>query len=234
MYAVDISTYLLTKKKEDKMKKLFNASKGRNANNVAALPLLSGFTRNTKFLYYLAVLLGALLFTGCEKQAINETRNEAQPLSLKMQPSVTGNSDAEFLNMYDGLSKQTSWELQQARAATARYRDIKNAIKDGYSNINVDVPNMGHHFMKTSLVDATFDIRNPEILVYNGLDTGNPELVAVEYAVPLTYPKPEGFTGSDDVWNGTSGFPFWLQHAWVWKYNPDGVFNWTNPTVDLD
>ena len=93
---------------------------------------------------------------------------------------------------------------------------------------------MGHHFMKTSLVDATFDIRNPEILVYNGLETGNPELVAVEYAVPLTLPMPEGFTGSDDVWNGTSGFPLWLVHAWVWKYNPSGVFNWTNPTVDLD
>ena len=142
--------------------------------------------------------------------------------------------EAQILNLYSGLSQQTSWELQQARAATARYRDIKNAIKDGYSNINVDVPNMGHHFMKTSLVDATFDIRNPEILVYNGLETGNPELVAVEYAVPLTYPMPEGFTGSGDMWNDTSGFPLWLVHAWVWKFNSDGVFNWTNPSVDLD
>ena len=26
----------------------------------------------------------------------------------------------------------------------------------------------------------------------------------------------------------------WRVHAWVWKYNPDGVFNWTNPAVDLD
>ena len=218
------------------MKKLFNTSNGRNAKNIAALPSLSWFTKNTKALYYLTVWLGTLLFTGCEKQAENETKSEA-PL-LTSNASVTNNSstkgDAEFLNMYRGLSKQTSWELQQARAATARYRDIKNAIKDGYSNINVDVPNMGHHFMKTSLVDATFDIRHPEILVYNGLDTGNPELVAVEYAVPLTLPLPEGFTGSDDVWNGTSGFPFWLVHAWVWKFNPDGVFNWTNPSVDLD
>jgi hypothetical protein len=95
-----------------------------------------------------------------------------------------------------GLPSQTVWELQQARAATARYRDIKNAIKDGYSNINVDVPNMGHHFMNTKLVDGTFDIRKPEILVYNGLDSGNPELVAVEYAIPLTDSLPEGFTGS--------------------------------------
>lgn len=88
--------------------------------------------------------------------------------------------------------------------------------------------------MKTSLVDNMFDVRHPEILVYNGLETANPELVAVDYAVPLTEPMPEGFTGSNDVWNGTSGFPFWLVHAWVWKYNPDDVFNWTNPSVDID
>ena len=155
--------------------------------------------------------------------------DEAQSIN-----SHAENSETRVIDNYTGLSSQTVWELQQARAATARYRDIKNAIKDGYSNINVDVPNMGHHFMKTSLVDATFDIRNPEILVYNGLDTENPELIAVEYAVPLAYPMPEGFTGSNDVWNSTSGFPLWLLHAWVWKYNPDGVFNWTNPSVDLD
>jgi hypothetical protein len=49
--------------------------------------------------------------------------------------------------------------------------------------------------MKTSLVDATFDIRSPEILVYNGLDTGNPELVAVEYAVPPYLSKAGRFYG---------------------------------------
>jgi hypothetical protein len=69
--------------------------------------------------------------------------------------------------------------------------------------------------------------------VYNKNDKGEQELVAVEYAVPLSYPMPEGFTGSDDVWNGTSGFPLWLLHAWVWAYNPDGVFNWTNPSIEL-
>ena len=186
---------------------------------------------------FLWTILAGFLFTSCEKQALETQGTEPVITSNAEQitPDNTANAtDGQILNMYSGLSNQTMWELQQARAATARYRDIKNAIKDGYSNINVDVPNMGHHFMKTSLVDATFDIRNPEILVYNGLETGNPELVAVEYAVPLTLPMPEGFTGSDDVWNGTSGFPFWLVHAWVWKYNPDGAFNWTNPTVDLD
>jgi hypothetical protein len=191
-----------------------------------------GFIRNASLFFCLTILTG-FLFTSCQKEAFDEAKSII-PLSSSNANQISNNEDAQIINMYSGLSNQTMWELQQARAATARYRDIRNAIKDGYSNINVDVPNMGHHFMKASLVDATFDIRNPEILVYNGLDTGNPELVAVEYAVPLNLPMPEGFTGSNDVWNGTSGFPFWLVHAWVWKYNSDGVFNWTNPSVDLD
>ena len=180
-------------------------------------------------LSYKAILIVfAAAFVGCQKEAIKESVDEPQSVNKH---SVTAEGDV--VNDY-GLSSQTTWELQQARAATARYRDIRNAIKDGYSNINVDVPNMGHHFMNMDLIDGTFDIRKPEILVYNGLDTGNPELVAVEYAVPLTDPLPEGFTGSADVWDGNSGFPFWLVHAWVWKYNPAGIFNWTNPDVDLD
>jgi hypothetical protein len=180
-------------------------------------------------MFYSTMVLIGILSSGCKKENSNAVAKELQ--------STNSNASVPETNpviSYTGLSSQTTWELQQARSATARYRDIRNAIQDGYSNINVDVPNMGHHFMNTSLIDGTFDIRHPEILVYNGLDTGNPELVAVEYAVPLTYPRPEGFTGSSDVWNDTSGFPFWLVHAWVWKYNPDGVFNWTNSSVDLD
>ncbi|KAA9035485.1 hypothetical protein FW778_21230 [Ginsengibacter hankyongi] len=189
-------------------------------------------------LFLCITIFTGILFTSCQKEVSSDVKS-IDPLfignSNQISTDNNGNSQyAEVVNMYSGLSSQTIWELQQARAATARYRDIRNAIRDGYSNINVDVSNMGHHFMKTSLIDATFDIRHPEILVYNGLDTGNPILVAVEYAVPLDQPLPEGFTGSGDVWNGTSGFPFWLVHAWVWKYNPAGVFNWTNPSVDLD
>jgi len=180
--------------------------------------------RNAVLLFCSIIFIG--ISAGCEKQ---DLKSVDEPESIQAKKA-----DGNIVNNYSGLSSQTTWELQQARAATARYRHLENAIKDGYSNINVDVPNMGHHFMKTSLVDATFDIRHPEILVYNGLDTGNPELVAVEYAIPLTFPRPEGFTGSADLWKDDSGFPLWLVHAWVWKFNPDGVFNWTNPSVDLD
>ncbi|MGN6164701.1 MAG: hypothetical protein ACTHOF_09190 [Flavisolibacter sp.] len=183
-----------------------------------------------------ALALMSVLFTGCKKEVAATKTSEMDGINSRV--AAEGN----VVNEYTGLSKKTMWELQQVRAATARYRDIKNAIKDGYSNINVDVPNMGHHFMKTDLVDGTFDVRHPEILVYSGIDEGNPELVAVEYATNYTdangniTTRPEGFTGSADVWKTReeTGFPFWLVHAWVWKYNPDGVFSWTNPTVEGD
>ena len=212
------------------MKHLLNGAWHHNRNSFAIHQPSNGILKTVCL-----TLVIAFALTSCHKQNVEKPMEEVQM-------PVARNTQADVLNFYNGLSNQTMWELQQARAATARYRDIKNAIKDGYSNINVDVPNMGHHFMNVKLIDGTFDISKPEILVYNGLDEGNPELVAVEYA--LNYrdengnivPVPEGFTGSNDVWKGESetGFPFWLCHAWVWKYNPDGVFNWTNPNVDLD
>ena len=179
-------------------------------------------------IFFCSIGLAGLLFTGCKKDNVNSAADE-----VSSSANHTVNAEADVVGSYTGLSWQTTWELQQARAATAKYRNIDNAIRDGYADIAVDVEGMGHHFMKTSLVDGTFDIRQPEILVYNKNDDGTQELVAVEYAIPLSNPRPEGFTGSADVWNGDSGFPFWLVHAWVWAYNPDGVFNWTNPTVHL-
>jgi hypothetical protein len=180
--------------------------------------------RNLPVLF--SALLISILFSACQKQKNDVAIEEVQATAAK-------STQADVLNSYDGLSKQTSWELQQARAATAKYRNIENAIRDDYVDIAVDVEHMGHHYMKSSIVDAVFDLKEPEILVYNKDENGNQQLVAVEYAVPLTYAMPEGFTGASDVWKGDSGFPLWLLHAWVWAYNPDGVFNWTNPSVHL-
>jgi hypothetical protein len=178
---------------------------------------------------YLFIVIG-ILFAACRKESAVAPVTEVQDASSRVA------AQAGVINEYAGLSAQTSWELQQVRAATARYRDIKNAIKDGYADINVVVPNMGYHYMKSSLVDATFNIRQPEILVYNKEEDGSLQLVAAEFAVPIDLSPdvaPEGFAGTQDVWDRNTGFGLWLLHAWVWSYNPDGVFNPTNPLVHL-
>lgn len=207
--------------------------------------------RNSISLICTVGLLLIMLLSGCSKQQqdiqVKDTTVEADNAIL--------NSDDEFQNAYKkdmqsgdnetstsprfsshGFSFTTFLELLQARAATAKYRDFYKAIADGYADINVVVPNMGYHFMKSAIVDATFEIGKPEILVYNKKRNGSFELVAVEYAVPISvtpYKAPEGFTGSADVWERNTGFGLWLQHAWLWKFNPDGVFHDTNPLVHV-
>ena len=180
----------------------------------------------------LTITILSVLASSCTKEVHDEMNNT--PADLPAAAASTAQSNpGNALNLYDGLSAQTRYELQQAQAATAKYKNIENALRDGYKDIEVDVEHMGHHYMNMSLIDGTFDPKQPEILVYNRNARGVQELVAVEYAVPLNLPRPAGFTGSADVWKDDSGFPFWLVHAWVWSYNPDGVFNWTNPLIDL-
>jgi hypothetical protein len=209
------------------MKPLYSSALRCSRKSFAVNRLFQGGIYSLPVFFSLFISIG-LLFIACQKEGVRTAGEDLQTIN-----SAAANAENDVVSNYTGLSWQTTWQLQQARAATAKYRNIDNAIKDGYADIAVDVENMGHHFMKTAIVDGTFDIRQPEILVYNKNHDGKQELVAVEYAIPLSNPRPEGFTGSSDVWNGDSGFPFWLVHAWVWAYNPDGVFNWTNSTVHL-
>lgn len=182
----------------------------------------------TRQFWVLSLISTTLLFS-CTKDDL-ETSKDVNAQSLSNQAII---AETGVLAQYNGLSEQTAWELQQARAASARYLKLDNAKKDGYIDINVIKPNMGYHFLKPSLVDGNFDPRQPEILVYNKDMAGNYYLVAVEYAVPLNLPEPSGFTGNNDQWTGDTFFELWLLHAWVWSYNPSGVFNPTNPLVHL-
>lgn len=183
--------------------------------------------------YCTLIFTAVVLATGCSKTQSADDLILTDDLVLQAGPA---SSSVDNTCNNESLDPTTTWELQQAKAATARYRDLKNAEKDGYVDINVVTENMGYHYMKTSQVDAEFDIRKPEILVYNKNDKGKIELVAVEYAVPISLSPnnaPAGFTGDNDVWSKNTDFGLWLLHAWVWKCNPKGVFNPTNELVHL-
>lgn len=125
-------------------------------------------------------------------------------------------------------------QLENARAATARFLDVDQAEQEGYVDIGVFVPNMGWHYLKQSLLDDKFDVSNPELLVYADDPCGGKRhLVAVEYAVPLADSgnAPSGFVGRADVWDVNQEFALWTLHAWLWEYNPDGVFDPLNLRV---
>ncbi len=201
------------------MKQACNAVQRRNGN--ALSPSVNWFFGGLLF----CLLFASLIFASCKKEDMAAPEPEQE-----VNAATPNETDVDGMNC-SGLSWQTTWQLQQARSATAKYKNIKKAIKDGYVDISVVVPNMGHHYMKNSLVDGIFDPKKPEILVYHKDDQGKFTLVAVEYAVPLSEPMPQGFAGTADVWDGNEGFQLWLLHAWVWKHNPDGIFNPTNPLV---
>jgi hypothetical protein len=204
------------------MKHLLNAVENCKRKTIA-FPKRFRTNLNALTLFY-AITLCTFLFASCQKQYDEKPNAEAVSASDE-------NSDMESL----ATNSITAEELKLAHRATERYQDINNAIADGYIDINVVMPNMGYHFQKPSLVDSIFDISQPELLVYNKAQDSSFKLVAVEYAIPLdkSIEAPKGFTGKQDIWDPNADFGLWLLHAWVWKYNPDGVFNPMNPNVHL-
>jgi len=126
-------------------------------------------------------------------------------------------------------------QLDQARDAAAKYLDVNDAIADGYADINLFVPNMGWHYLKESILDEKFEWTKPELLVYADDPCGGKrKLVAVEYAVPFEFAKraPAGFVGRADEWDANQTFKLWTLHAWIYEFNPDGVFAPMNPRVN--
>jgi hypothetical protein len=161
-----------------------------------------------------SLLLSLFLLGGCKENSI--------------EPVEIGSAALEKW----GVPKVVHDELIAVKAATAKYNDIKKALDDGYVDINVYVPGMGHHFLNFALLDDEFELTKPEILVYQLESNGKYKLVAVEYATPLSNPfPPEGFTGDLDHWDAVTGAGIWALHAWIWKYNPDGVFAPMNPDL---
>jgi hypothetical protein len=126
-------------------------------------------------------------------------------------------------------------ELAQARRATARYHDIEQAIADGYEDFGLYESGEGHHYVKFSLIDGTFDPTQPEMLLYSPVPGEERlELAGVEYLVPMSLSAnaPTGFTGDADQWrNDMEGFGLWELNVWLWLHNPDGMFADRNPRV---
>lgn len=183
--------------------------------------ILSGLSRLVIIL--IAATTQLVVFDSCNKSNDNPEQEAARSWENKVRQEA-------------GLTETTITELKAARSASSRYQNLNNALADGYADINVVRPNMGYHFLRNALLDTVFDPAKPEILVYNKNEQNQYSLVAVEYAVPINLrplSAPPGFTGDKDVWKFDTDFGLWLLHAWVWEYNPDGVFKPNNPAVHV-
>jgi hypothetical protein len=143
-------------------------------------------------------------------------------------------------------------ELAAVRAATAKYHDLDAAKADGYelgyvngSGVRIITgciasPTdgaMGYHYFNKALIDdLVVDPLRPEGLVYAPGPDGHLELAAVEYVVPGPHSNPPGVTDAPTVFGLqmhilVPAVGFYIQHAWIWRHNPSGIFADWNPMV---
>ncbi|NNK71888.1 MAG: hypothetical protein HKO94_01725 [Flavobacteriaceae bacterium] len=133
--------------------------------------------------------------------------------------------------------EQWEIELEQAKMATSAYTDIDVATTEGRIDVSGYVPNMGHHFLNPALADGTFNLTEPEFILYAPDGNGDMQMVAIEYGIVPDDPEnpgspPEGFTGSEDEWFFNEMIGMWTLHVWTIMENPDGIFAPHNPNLD--
>jgi hypothetical protein len=139
-------------------------------------------------------------------------------------------------------------DLSAARAGTARFHQVEVANAARYSILlrdlaglacidNPGVGVMGIHYINGTLVsDGAVNAASPEALVYQQLPNGELRLVANEYVVfysmwsgasaPSLFGQQFKLIGTPNRY----GLPaFYALHAWIWKDNPDGMFEDWNP-----
>ena len=161
-----------------------------------------------------------LLIWSCEPEGMEiPTENAA----LKMSKSEKGNLPHR--------------EIAQVRASVAQYRNFKKATAAGWgTDITGYIPHMGHHWANFALFDNTFDMLNPEILIFIPDQKGHQRFVGVEYIIPIADmgnppPAPEGFPGDADFWVINEDAEAWTLHLWIGLNNPDGIFEMHNRRI---
>lgn len=131
-----------------------------------------------------------------------------------------------------------TWEMEveQVKIATSQFINFEEATNNGLIDVSGYVPNMGHHYLNPALADGTFELENPEIILYVPDENNVMQMVAVEYAIIPADPEnpgspPEGFTGNNDEWHFNEMVGQWQLHVWTILENPDGIFAPFNPEI---
>jgi hypothetical protein len=134
-------------------------------------------------------------------------------------------------------------QLAQVRAATAQFHSTDAAKAAGYTFVpgldscfnNPGVGGMGFHLIKTSSLDLTVNMLEPEAMVYAPGPNGQLQLDAVEYIVPAAPWDAAGNTKPPSVLGQSfhldTELGVYILHAWIWQENPSGMFEDWNPKV---
>jgi hypothetical protein len=109
----------------------------------------------------------------------------------------------EYRVQYTDLPAETQAELDIAREIIERYPTAADAERAGWRRATTNLRGIAAHFLKQGVAgfastDGGFDVREPEILLYDGEGPDAP-IVGLSYLV--SGPDPEGFTGKWDTWH---------------------------------
>ena len=126
------------------------------------------------------------------------------------------------------------------RRATDRYHRLSMAIADGFvflhpCEVRPGEGPVGMVYVNPQRLDGSIDLSQPEALVYEPRKDGPPKLVAVELAIPYaawSAPQPPQFLGA--TFQAEDEFQVFGLHVWVWRQNPNGLFEEANPRVRCD
>jgi len=142
-------------------------------------------------------------------------------------------------------------QIAAAVAAAKKFVTTDDAAAAGYVQSSTQLPGIGTHWVKWSLIDQPFDPAQPAMLLFDQSVLHPPRLAGFSYWVHSAA-APEGFVGPNDVWHRHSGLCFengflvredvpaadqcsgdwlngsdlWMLHAWVAPRvaNTAGVF----------
>lgn len=169
--------------------------------------------------------------------------NAAAPLLMLVALLVGACADGDTADDTDHGADVDHELLLPAYRGAAGFQDVATAEAAGWvSTIDTlgcfesdDQGGMGVHWLNESLLDAELDPAQPEALVYELDATGEVvALVGHEYLVPFeawTDEDPPRLFGLD--LHEHPVLPFWILHAYLWKDNPNGMFNDWNPAIRM-
>ena len=149
---------------------------------------------------------------------------QAQPLSAQM--AVTP------------PAAEVNRVIATLRRATDRYHDLDVAIADGFVHLHDCEVRPGEgpvglvYVHPGRLSDAIIDPALPEGLIYEPGRNGRPKLVGAELVIPFSlWPSPVAPRFLGATFQPEEEFGVYGLHVWIWRQNPNGLFEETNPNV---
>ena len=170
-------------------------------------------------------------------------------------PAVPAVATQGHVPMSPALPRSTiAHLLEQLRTKSAPWHSEKHAEEAGYTLpvgctderteglSAAGARGMGYHTLNPSLMDGETRLLDPELLVYGRDRPGAPlKLAGFDYFIPGAFypgPRSAGYPGTPPLLQGL-GTPLmwndahagWIAHIWLWRKNPDGIFDNFNPNI---